>query len=99
MYPSDMAWWLLRILVQGTVGASYNVGSPHGVTLQKLAKKIAGHSPVKSEILSGLSSDRSLGRSKFIPDVRLAKNALDLCINVDLDSAIKRTIVWNRNYC
>ena len=99
MYPSDMAWWLLRILVQGTSGTSYNVGSPHGVTLQELAEKIAGHFPVRPKILSRLSSDKSLRRSKFVPDVNLAKNTLDLCINVDLDSAIKRTIMWNRNYC
>ena len=99
MYPSDMAWWLLRILAQGTVGTSYNVGSPHGVTLQKLAEKIAGHLPVRPEILSRLSSDKSLRRSKFVPDVNLAKNTLDLCINVNLDLAIKRTIIWNRNYC
>jgi len=95
MYPSDMAWWLLRILAQGTVGTSYNVGSPHGVTLQELAEKIAGHLPVRPEILSRLSSDKSLRRSKFVPDVSLAKSTLDLCINVDLDSAIKRTIMWN----
>ena len=97
MYPSDMAWWLLRILAQGTVGTSYNVGSPHGVTLQKLAEKIAGHLPVRPEILSRLSSDKSLRRSKFVPDVSLAMNALSLNINVDLDAAIKRTIIWNRS--
>ena len=97
MYPSDMAWWLLRILAQGTVGTSYNVGSPHGVTLQKLAEKIAGHLPVRPEILSRLSSDKSLRRSKFVPDVSLAINALSLNINVDLDTAIKRTIIWNRS--
>ena len=97
MYPSDMAWWLLRILTQGTVGTSYNVGSPNGVTLQKLAEKIAGHLPVRPEILSRLSSDKSLRRSKFVPDVSLAMNALSLNINVDLDTAIKRTIIWNRS--
>ena len=98
MYPSDMAWWLLRILAQGTVGTSYNVGSPHGVTLQELAEKIAGHLPVRPEILSRLSSDKSLRRSKFVPDVNWAINTLGLNVNVNLDSAIKRTIMWNRNY-
>ena len=96
MYPSDMAWWLLRILAQGTVGTSYNVGSPHGVTLQKLSEKIAGHLTVRPEILSRLSSDKSIHRSKFVPDVNLAKNTLGLNINVDLDTAIKRTIIWNQ---
>ena len=87
---------LLRILVQGTVGTSYNVGSPHEVTLQKLAEKIARHLPVRPEILSSLSSDKSLRRSKFVPGVNLNRNTLGLNVNVNLDSAIKRTIMWDR---
>ena len=96
MYPSDMAWWFLSILAHGTVGTSFNVGSPRGVTLQKLSGKIADHLPVRPEIFSRLSSDKSLHRSKFVPEVKLAINTLGLNISVNLDTAIKRTIMWNR---
>lgn len=96
MYPSDMAWWVLRILVQGIVGASYNVGSPHGVTLRELAERIVNHFPVRPEIILRVSPRYALFRSKFVPDVSLAKNTLGLNISVDIDTAIKRTIMWNR---
>ena len=96
MYPSDMAWWLLNILVHGKVGLSYNVGSPHGVTLQALAEKIAGKFSARPTIVSRLSSDENLKRTKFVPDINLAQRTLGLNLKVDLDTAISRTIQWNQ---
>jgi dTDP-glucose 4,6-dehydratase len=96
MYPSDMAWWLLNILVQGKVGMNYNVGSPEAITLQDLAEKIAGQFPKPPKIISGLSKDPSLKVSKFVPNVDLAIKNLDLKITINLDTAIKRTILWNQ---
>jgi len=96
MYPSDMAWWLLNILLHGTVGMSYNVGSPESVSLQELAEKIAVLVPKPPKIISGISNDISLRRSKFVPNVDFAKSNLDLQITTDLDNSIKRTILWNQ---
>jgi nucleoside-diphosphate-sugar epimerase len=96
MYPADMAWWLLNILVCGTVGTSYNVGSPESITLQELAEKIACQYPKPPKIKLGISGDKSLRNSKFVPNVDLAKNSLGLTITTDLDAAIKRTILWNQ---
>jgi nucleoside-diphosphate-sugar epimerase len=96
MYPSDMAFWILRILIQGSVGNSYNVGSPYGVTLRHLAEKIAGCFPAQPKIITHISRAETLRRNKFVPDVNLAKNELGLSLKVDLDTAIKRTILWNQ---
>lgn len=96
MYPSDMAWWILNILVRGEVGQNYNIGSPESITLQGLAEKIAGQFPHPPKIICGVSDDKSLRRSKFVPDVRLATTSLGLKITTDLDTAIKRTLVWHR---
>jgi nucleoside-diphosphate-sugar epimerase len=96
MYPSDMAWWLLNILAQGKVGINYNIGSPEAVSLQDLAEKIAGQFPKPPKIISGLSKDTSLRTSKFVPNVDLAIKSLDLKITTNLDTAIKRTILWNQ---
>lgn len=96
MYPSDMAWWILNILLHGTVGMSYNVGSPESVSLQELAEKIAVLVPKHPKIISGISNDISLRRSKFVPNVDFAKSNLDLQITTDLDTSIKRTILWNQ---
>jgi nucleoside-diphosphate-sugar epimerase len=96
MYPSDMAYWLLIILVNGRVGLSYNVGSPSGVTLRQLAEKIANHVPFKPKIISRSIEEYGLNHSKFVPDITLAQTTLNLSLKFDLDTAIKRTIGWNK---
>lgn len=96
MYPSDMAWWILNILVHGSVGMSYNVGSPESITLQELAEKIACQTPQRPKIISGISKDKTLRSSRFVPNVDLATNSLGLKITTDLDTTIKRTILWNQ---
>ena len=96
MYPSDMAFWILCILINGRVGTSYNIGSSQAVTLQHLAEKIAGCFPTRPRIISHLSRDDKLRRNKFIPDVALASDSLGLSLKVDLDTALGRTILWNQ---
>jgi dTDP-glucose 4,6-dehydratase len=96
MYPSDMAWWLLNILARGSVGASYNVGSPHGVTLQYLAERIARRFSPPPKIVSNVAGDKGGKRTKSVPDVSLAARRLGLETKVDLDTAIMRTILWNQ---
>jgi nucleoside-diphosphate-sugar epimerase len=97
MYPSDMAWWLMNILVRGEVGQNYNVGSPDPISLQDLATKIASNFTVTPKIVSGLSRGPEEKASKFVPDVDLAFRKLGLRATVDLDTAILRTIRWNRS--
>lgn len=94
MYPSDMAFWLLRILIDGVVGLAYNVGSPHGVTLKESAEKIASNFSKKPKIITCSLNDTSLYRSKFVPDVNLAQKTLGLELKVSLDEAIRRTLIW-----
>lgn len=96
MYPSDMAFWLLRILVDGTPGLTYNVGSPHGITLQQLAEKIAGNFPVRTKIISRVAGEGNLYRSRLVPDVTLAQKNLGLNLKVDINEAIRRTLLWYR---
>jgi nucleoside-diphosphate-sugar epimerase len=96
MYPSDMAWWLLNMVVRGKSGANYNVGSPEPITLQELAEKIASYFPKRPAIIKGISGDKRLNSSKFVPDVDYAKKDLGLKLTVNLDDALKRTILWNQ---
>lgn len=96
MYPSDMAFWLLTILTRGASGASYNVGSPHGITLRQLAEKISQQLPHRPAVVSRAAVNYNTPPSKFVPDVRLAKETLGLSLRVDLDTAISRTLLWNQ---
>ena len=96
LYPSDMAFWLLRILVDGTPGLAYNVGSPHGVTLQHLAEKIASNFPLQPKIISHVAGDGFSHRSRLVPDVTLAQKDIGLTQKVSLNEAIKRTLLSYR---
>ncbi len=96
MYPSDMAYWLLNILVKGRSGQAYNVGSARGVTLAEFAARIADCVPGRPRIEFGVLGERRPPASKRVPDVSLCASALSLGLSTDLDMAIKRTISWNQ---
>ena len=96
MYPSDMSFWLLNCLIHGNIGESYNIGSPFGITLEQLATKIADNFHPRPKIVSRLIEDNVTRPSKFVPDITLAQNSFTLKSILDLDIAIKRTILWNQ---
>ena len=91
MYPTDMAWWLLNMLVDSKNGVVYNLGSPEGISLEELAFKIKTKIgiDVNIEILN-MNEENSV----FVPDERLVKNKLDLDIKVGIDEALDKTIDW-----
>lgn len=96
MYASDMAFWLLTMLARGASGEVYNVGSPNGVTLTDLAQLITSELDSDIPIKLNTSSSHQLPNTRFVPDVSLAQSQLQLGVTVDLNEAIKRTILWNR---
>jgi dTDP-glucose 4,6-dehydratase len=95
MYPSDMAFWLLRILAAGESGRAYNVGSPCAVTLAELAAKVASNFTPQPEIVLASKSSRPARRSRFVPDVKAAENLLGLKIRVGIDEAVRKTLLWH----
>lgn len=97
MYPSDMAFWLLRILAAGESGHAYNVGSPCGITLKELADKVAANFTPQPEVVLASKDYRPQHRSRFVPDVKAAEHGLGLKIKVGIDEAIKKTLMWHRN--
>jgi len=95
MYGSDLAVWLLRILTGGDTGAVYNVGSPEGVKLERLAQMIAEQFNPRREIRMNASNSKVAPRTIFVPDVAHAAG-LGLTLRTPLSRAIERTIQWNR---
>jgi dTDP-glucose 4,6-dehydratase len=100
MYASDMALWLLTILTQGKSGEAYNVGSPEAISLGNLAQIVASQmdSSLEVKLKTATAPSNSLQNSRFVPDVSLAKNELQLTQSVDLETAVQRTIEWNKRY-
>lgn len=97
MYPSDMAFWLLRILTSAQSGTAYNLGSPEPIELGKLAEMIAEHFMPRADILFSVGSGGAVSHSsRFVPDVTAASEDFQLSVTVPLKLAIHRTIEWNR---
>jgi len=91
MYPTDMAWWLLNMLVDSKNGVVYNLGSSEGISLEKLALKIKAKVGIDIDIEILHMNDNS---SIFIPDESLVKDKLNLDIKVGIDEALDKTIDW-----
>jgi nucleoside-diphosphate-sugar epimerase len=93
MYPSDMAYWLLRMLVDGKSGMAYNLGSPYGITLRDVAEKVKKYANSTSRIvIKEMHTDDSV----FVPDNRLVSSTLGLETKVSIDEALERSIRWFR---
>lgn len=96
MYGSDMAVWLLRILTGATSGQVYNLGSPEGVTLEKLAEAVSCQCTSRVDVRLGTGMGEAYRtRSRFVPEVSQARK-LGLSLTTDLTQAVERTIRWNR---
>jgi nucleoside-diphosphate-sugar epimerase len=91
MYPSDMAYWLLRMLVDGKSGTAYNLGSSYGITLRDVAEKVKKYAKSASRIvIKEMHKDDSV----FVPDNSLVFSTLGLEIKVSIDEALERSIRW-----
>jgi nucleoside-diphosphate-sugar epimerase len=94
LYGSDMAGFLLSLLVSGTEGAAYNLGSPEAIHLEGLAQKIASQFNPRPEIR--LLSSPGAGRSRMLPDLSNTERASGFKQTVSLDQAIAKTIEWHQ---
>lgn len=96
MYPSDMALWLLVMMVSAEPGACYNIGSPEEINLADLAKKIVDYTSPSSRVLLSMGDSTNSKFSRLVPDVNLAIEKLKLKQTVSLNQAIAKTIEWHR---
>ena len=96
MYGSEMAYWMLRILVSGKSGHNYNVGSPHPISLKDLATKVSNNFSPPPAILSRSGGESDSIHSKFIPNIDVVKKEIGLDIKIGIDEALRKTIEWNK---
>jgi dTDP-glucose 4,6-dehydratase len=97
MYGADMAWWLLSMLIHGEPGCNYNLGSPDGITLGRLAEKV--RKIAASDVSINLARAQVHSKkSIFVPSVDQVQSELALSIRFNLDEALTRTIHWNKRH-
>ena len=96
MYGSDLAVWLWKLLIQGTAGGVYNVGSEHAIRLQELAETIASElgAPgveVMQQRLTGEPTDC------YVPSTQKVRGQLGLQETLGIRQAIHKTADWLRH--
>jgi dTDP-glucose 4,6-dehydratase len=96
MYGSDLAEWLVTILLRGEPSRAYNVGSDLAISISDLAQLVRDCAETHNEIvIHGQKADGTLP-ARYVPSVDRAVNELALCQRVSLSEAIRQTIGWYR---
>jgi nucleoside-diphosphate-sugar epimerase len=94
MYGSDLAAWLLVILLRAKSGQTYNLGSDIGYSLFDVARKVASRVEPVPDVITNASLTGAVPNSCLVPDTTAAKRAFGLEQYTSLDLAIERTIAW-----
>lgn len=96
LYSSDLTIWLWKILAEGGTNSVYNVGSNESISIAGLAKKVLdNNSESLKVIISHTNSQNEL--LQYVPSIDKAIIDLGLSVNIDLDTAIKKTKLFYLN--
>ena len=91
LHPVDLVIWLLRILVRGSRGHAFNVGSDEVVSTADLARLISAAVEPKAEVI--IQSAQSQGpQNIYLPQITCARAELQLDVTIPLRNAIARTV-------
>ena len=96
LYASELTIWLWTILLRGENHCVYNVGSDDAVTIKELAFRVASRFENPPEIQVLGTPDPSKPRAQYVPSNEKIKKELGLVQTISLESAIDRTIEFNR---
>jgi len=95
LYGSDVAYWVLSMLIHGQTGDIFNLGSDQEIGLTELANLIACESEASTKVQIAERPLMTQQPSRLIPSVELAKRNLSLNVTVDLKTAIHKTLTWS----
>ncbi len=96
MDQRDLADWLMALLLHGTPGQAYNVGSDQAISIADLAHLVRDIvSPGKPVRILG----KAIGneeRNRYVPDTRKAQRDLGLVGTISLEQSILATVAAHR---
>lgn len=93
MYATDMAAWLLMILVKGRRGGVYNLGSSEAISLLSVTSKI--NAIITNNAVEVVIQNYNDNVSNFIPNLTHTKETLNVKEEFSFEEALNRTIKWN----
>lgn len=96
LYAADLAIWLWTILFKGQSKRAYNVGNDVDMTIGELAECVAREfNPISQIVRQRIPSPRN-PIERYVPSIQRAKSELELSPLVNLQRAIKKTIVFQK---
>ena len=96
MYAGDLTVWLWTILLRGTSGRAYNVGSEKAVTIAETAHAVAGALVPRVAVEIAGKPNRAGAAQSYVPSTARAQRELGLRCRIGLPEAIQRTQAWFR---
>ena len=94
LYSADLAIWLLRILLEGRNGDIFNVGGDRQISIENLAKLVGDLINPRIQIVKEKKIVSHNFPDRYVPDITLAKNRLDLFPIISLENSIESTAKW-----
>jgi len=92
LYAADLAIWLWTILLAGKNCYPYNVGSDEPLSLVSLAGMIAAKAVRKDTSVHVTKQPGSGPYQQYIPDIKRAREELNLNVYIGPEEAISRTM-------
>jgi dTDP-glucose 4,6-dehydratase/UDP-glucose 4-epimerase len=96
LYMGDLVTWLLTILLEGSNGQIYNVGSDQAISIEGLAYLVRDTlSPKKAVHVLGQStySVGNIVRNRYVPSIEKARRELGLDVWTSLVDSIRSTVI------
>jgi nucleoside-diphosphate-sugar epimerase len=94
LYAADLVVWLFWLLLRGSAGTAYNVGSEDEISIERLAEAVALHFGV---LVASLDRKPNADpQQRYVPDTRKSQIHLGLEAWTPLHESIGRTANWFR---
>lgn len=91
MHAGDLVIWLLTLLLSGTSGRAYNVGSDQPITIGDLAHTVAQVVAPQVPVEMAHADAPHSARSCYVPCIERARSELGLAVWTPLEQAIRIT--------
>lgn len=92
LYGADLAIWLWTILLRGTPGQAYNVGSEEAITIEALARTVARQFSPHPPVQVARQAPENQPPERYVPSTERARQELGLEVWIGLEDALRRTI-------
>lgn len=94
LYAGELSIWLLEILINSKEDCIYNVGGSEEISIYNLAKRVANLINPKLSVIIKNDNSYNIRSNKYIPNINLIKNELNLIPKINLDQSIIQTYEW-----